>query len=395
VSLALFKNPTGEVVDNVLAVAKKLVNQPLGNLPPTYSETPEEAKEFAKSVSDIEVKKAWTASDIASAGAMPAGYGRRFLDSVIHGSPLLSQCTVIMMREDKRHIDRIGFTGRVLYPAVGENSAQTSEAEPSTARVTLDVEEFDGKIEMSYSVLEDVIEHAGQEAILQGYGEGTALERFVALAVVEAIMARLAPALRRDIEYYALLSDTALGSGALSKFDGWLKSAASNEHDQSAATVKTIDDLLFLNTILALPAVHQADRSQLKFIAGPMTELYWRHYINKNAGSGLANAALSAAGHRDIPGMQGPNGRFGAYGIALDTVGQMPEAETTTANKGRILLANPRNLVLGVKRNLTVETDRQVGKRSVLLVPQIRMDAKLADPTAAAIGKLFTVGVAA
>lgn len=387
----MIPKPTEGRIFKLLDIAKSMMEKPFGSLPASVSPTPEAAKEFAKSV---KVSKAWETADIASAGAMPPGYARRFLDTVIHGSPLLSQCTVIMMREDKRHVDRMGFTGRVLRPAT-EGEEPGTESKPATARVTLDVEEFAGKVDMNYSTLEDVIEAAGEEALRIGLGQGNEnFDRFVALGVVEAILRRLAPALRRDIEYYALLSDTAFGSGDLSKFNGWLKSAG-NSYDHSGYTDPKINDVLFLKTLLALPAEHRADKSMLKFFAGSNTEIYWRHYLGKNAGGGLANAALGDRGHRDIPGLQGPNGTFGAYGVPMETVTQLPEAETTSEDQGRFLLGNPQQLVLGVKRNLTVESERLTGKRQVRLIPQIRFDAKIVDPTSVAVGKSYTVDVAA
>lgn len=304
----------------------------------------------------------WLTPDLATGGLLNDEQQNSFIRTMIEQSQMLQQIRTIPMKAPTRKIERIAFVDRLLKPAT-EFTPPASSTKPTTAKLLLETHEFMGLVTISYDTLQDSLE-GGINV------RGNPIERTIRETMAEAVA--------RDVEYYAINSDTASADPDLDEFDGALK-AASGVYDHGGAPV---DSDLFKGTLLSLPKRFRQDKKNLMYFYGPNTDTEWRDELG-HRGTDLGDRALSDNGD--------PNFRFGAFGIPILQVTQFPEELGAGGDKGKILLTDPRNAIVGFWRKVFFDWDKSITERAIRIAVSVRFGFQYEDPDGAARGEEYTV----
>jgi len=247
----------------------------------------------------------------------------------------------VRMRADTTEIDRIGVGEKLMKLAAeaentGANSAvQFSKISLTTKKLRLDWE-------LSTESLEDNI-------------EGADLEDHIA-----RLMATQAG---NDLEDVVLNGNTALSGDALYKsFDGVVKIAKANGHVVAGAGAAVSRDI-FNKALKAMPRKYKQRRPDLRFLSGSnliQDYLYSTSQLG-NYGSANPQDIASSIIRGNESGLGGPAGFVApfAFGIPIVEVPLLKETQTgsyasPSGEHGDIHLTFPNNVVIGVKRDVTV-----------------------------------------
>jgi len=261
----------------------------------------------------------------------------RFLDYMFDATVIGKVARTVRMKADTTEIDRIGVGERLMTVAseaqdTGSNAAVTfSKINLTTRKLRLDWE-------ISTESLEDNI-------------EGADLEDHIA-----RLMATQAG---NDIEDVVLNGDTA-ASGLMSAFDGVVKRAKANGHvvDAEGAAVSRE---VFNKALKALPRKYKQRRTDLRFLSG--SNLIQDYLYSTSNSTNFANPQDIASSiiRGETAGLGGPAGFVSpfAFGIPIVEVPLLPETQDgdyddATGSHGDIHLTFPNNVVIGIKRDVTV-----------------------------------------
>jgi hypothetical protein len=279
------------------------------------------------------------AAEDGNGGLLNPEQSARFLDYMFDATVIGKVARTVRMKSDTTEIDRVGVGEKLMKLATegdntGENSAVTfSKISLTTKKLRLDWE-------LSTESLEDNI-------------EGPDLEDHIA-----RMMATQAG---NDIEDVLLNGNTSLSSDPLYKaFDGVVKKAKANAHVVDAAGAN-ISRAVFNSALKALPRKYKQRRTDLRFLAG--SNLI-QDYLYSTSGSiqnvnpqDLASSIIRG----EVAPVSGPAGYVApyAFGIPIVEVPLLPETQTGTysspsGSHGDVHLTFPNNVVVGVKRDVTV-----------------------------------------
>jgi hypothetical protein len=247
----------------------------------------------------------------------------------------------VRMRADTTEIDRIGVGTKLMKLAAeaentGENAAvQFSKISLTTKKLRLDWE-------LSTESLEDNI-------------EGADLEDHIA-----RLMATQAG---NDLEDVVLNGNTALTSDALYKsFDGVVKIAKANGHVVAGAGANVSREI-FNKALKAMPRKYKQRRPDLRFLAGSNLIQDYLYSTSQLGQYGSANPQDIASSiiRGNEGGLGGPAGYVApfAFGIPIVEVPLLSETQTgtyatPTGSHGDVHLTFPNNVVIGIKRDVTV-----------------------------------------
>lgn len=311
----------------------------------------------------------WASADLATGGLLTDEQSNRFIRTVIEGSQLLPVVRVVPMKRPTRLIERIAFTTRLLS-SLTELTAPASAVKPTTAKVTLDTFEYGGLVKISYDTLQDSIE-GGREV------RGNPIEATLREIISEAVA--------RDVEHIVLNSDTASADPLLDNFNGVFKAASNQVGFASAPVSKAV----FKDTLLALPKRFRQNKSRLLWLISPSTDTEWRDEL-ADRGTSLGDEAISAlttAGN----GKNGPDKRFGAYGVPMLQVTGIPEDGGAGTDETKVALTDPRNIVVGFWRDVYLDWQKEVETRSLKIMVSLRVGFAYEDPDGAAAGNAIKV----
>ena len=265
----------------------------------------------------------------------------RFLDYMFDATVIGKVARTVRMRADTTEIDRIGVGTKLMRLAAeaedtGINSAvQFSKISLTTKKLRLDWE-------LSTESLEDNI-------------EGADLEDHIA-----RLMATQAG---NDLEDVVLNGNTALTGDALYKsFDGVVKIAKANGHVVAGAGA-AVSREIFNKALKAMPRKYKQRRPDLRFLAGSnliQDYLYSTSQLG-NYGSANPQDIASSIIRGNEGGLGGPAGYVApfAFGIPIVEVPLLKETQTgsyatPTGDHGDVHLTFPNNVVIGIKRDVTV-----------------------------------------
>jgi hypothetical protein len=243
------------------------------------------------------------------------------------------------MRADTTEIDRIGVGEKLMKLAseaenTGTNSAvQFSKISLTTKKLRLDWE-------LSTESLEDNI-------------EGADLEDHIA-----RLMATQAG---NDLEDVVLNGNTALSSDNLYKaFDGIVKIAKTNGRVVAGAGAPVSRDI-FNKALKAMPRKYKQRRPDLRFLAGSNLIQDYLYSTSQNIQNVNPQDIASSIIRGDQGGLGGPAGYVApfAFGIPIVEVPLLKETQTgsyatPTGEHGDVHLTFPNNVVIGIKRDVTV-----------------------------------------
>jgi len=263
----------------------------------------------------------------------------RFLDYMFDATVVGKLARTVRMRADTTEIDRIGVGEKLMKLAAeatdtGSNSAvQFSKISLTTKKLRLDWE-------LSTESLEDNI-------------EGADLEDHIA-----RLMATQAG---NDLEDVVLNGDTTKTGDALYKaFDGIVKLAKAKGHVVAGAG-NAISREIFNKALKAMPRKYKQRRPDLRFLSG--SNLIQDYLFSTSGSIQNVNPQDIAASiiRGDQPGLGGPAGFVApfAFGIPIVEVPLLKETQagsyaTPSGDHGDLHLTFPNNVVIGIKRDVTV-----------------------------------------
>lgn len=293
-----------------------------------------------------------TKSDLALAdlrndgGELKPEQARKFIQLMIKRSVLMPLITVVPMKANTREINKSRFDGTVLRPATSGTALTAAQrSKPTLGKTELSTQLFKAEINLSDEVLEDNIEGASFR---------------------NSIMTMIAEAVSRDMEDIIVNGDTTLDPTLssrnlmLSQLDGIRVQAISNVVDFANNPLSR--DLL-TDMVKTMPTEYLKDKRKMRFLASPDCVTTYRNTLA---------ARETVAGDRylneDVPITQS--------GIPLFEVPVFPEPP---AERTDVILTNPKNIFLGIQRNIKIETDRDVSAGVDKIIVSLRFDVKYAN----------------
>jgi hypothetical protein len=280
-----------------------------------------------------------TASENGNGGLLNPEQSARFLDYMFDATVIGKVARTVRMKADTTEIDRIGV-GEKLMKLATEGSDTATNGAVTFSKISLTTKKLRMDWELSTESLEDNI-------------EGPDLEDHIA-----RMMATQAG---NDIEDVVLNGNTALTSDALYKsFNGIVKKAKTygNVVDAGGAVVSRA---VFNSALKALPRKYKQRRTDLRFLAG--SNLVQDFLYNNSIGTNqtIPQDIASSIIRGEVAPLGGPAGYVApyAFGIPIVEVPLLPETQTgdysgAAGSHGDIHLTFPNNVVIGIKRDVTV-----------------------------------------
>jgi hypothetical protein len=293
----------------------------------------------------------------ANGGLMQPEQGAAFIRKLIKTPTILPQVRVVEMTSPQRKINKIGFDTRILRAgtqgtALGAPSVSGlgGRAKPTTSQITLTTKEVIAQVNLPYDVLEDNIERmtvATNAASNSPWSSG----------LQETIVTLIAERAALDLEELCLLADTSYTNGGdaddqayLSMFDGWLKKGASGHVvDWSNAAIAKE---MFKKGLKAMPVQYQRNLNDMKHFVSVNQEIEYRDTIANRVG---------ALGDSQVQGRS----TLSPFGVPLEAAQLMPEASG--------LFTNPKNLIFGIQRQVSLEFDKDITTRVYVVVLTARI----------------------
>ncbi len=274
----------------------------------------------------------------------------RFLDYMFDATVIGKVARTVRMKSDTTELDRMSVGEKLMKLATeGDNDAANSGV--SFSKISLTTKKLRLDWELSTESLEDNI-------------EGPDLEDHIA-----RMMATQAG---NDIEDVVLNGDTSLTGDALYKsFDGVVKKAKASGTVVAGAGAEVSREL-FNKALKAMPRKYKQRRGDLRFLAGSnlIQDFLYKNSIgtNQTIPQDIASSIIRGA----TEPLGGPAGYVApfAFGIPIVEVPLLNEGQTGSYSSpsgvhGDIHLTFPNNVVIGVKRDVTVYRFFQPRKDSV------------------------------
>ena len=291
-----------------------------------------------------------TGQEAGNGGLLNPEQSARFLDYMFDATVIGKVARTVRMKSDTAEIDRMSV-GEKLMKLATEADNTAINAGVTFSKISLTTKKLRMDWELSTESLEDNI-------------EGADLEDHIA-----RLMATQAG---NDIEDVILNGDTSLSSDALYKsFDGVVKKAKANGRVVDAAGA-AVSREVFNKALKAMPRKYKQRRGDLRFLAGSnlIQDFLYANSIGTN--QTIPQDIASSVIRGGVAPLGGPAGYVApfAFGIPIVEVPLLPETQTgtyttPTGSHGDIHLTFPNNVVIGIKRDVTVYRFFQPRKDSI------------------------------
>lgn len=279
-------------------------------------------------------------ADLTSGGLLVAQQAKEFFELLIDESVLVSMATTVPMVSPTMEVSKMGFTSRVLRGASeGTAVVEADRAKPALDKVTLTTKEFIAEARIPYQVVEDNI------------ANGSFQDYFMRL---------LAKAVSRDMEDILVNGDTSSSDAFLSKMDGILKQSTTLV--AAAGGVRLTKSQMKL-AIQTLPSRFLRSQKNLAFITSKNAVIDYTDSL-ANRGTPLGDKKLVEAAAAEY------------MGYPVIPVPLFPENLGGSTNQTSMLLLDPKNIHIGIQRDIRVETGRDISAREFIIVATVRFDVK-------------------
>lgn len=279
-------------------------------------------------------------------GLLQPAQAQKFIRILIDESVILKQGTVVPMKSPKQLIEKIRFGGRILR--AGAESAALPVADrskPDLSQVELDAQLFKAEVRLNNEVLEDSIER-GQ--------------------LRQTIMQLMAEAISRDIDEVIIRGDKTSPDPFLAKLDGILKQATSNVVD---AQSQTLNKGVLRDMLKSMPSPFLRNKREMRFFTSVDATIDYRDSLADRA-TAMGDKALEQESEVTYSG------------VPVVEVPLFPENLGVGGNLTNVLLTDPKNINIGIWRNIRVETDKLVSEGVLIIVATLRFDVRYAEETA-------------
>lgn len=282
----------------------------------------------------------------ASGGLLQPAQAAKFMRIMIKESKVLGMSTVVPMRSPKQLIEKIRFNGRVLRAGNEAVALPAADrAKPNLSKVELDAQLFKAEIRLDNEVLEDSIER----------GE-----------LRTTIMQLMAESISRDIDEVLVQGDTTSSDQFLAKFDGMLRQSQSHVVD---GLTTPINKGIFRDMFKAMPSEFLRNKKDLRFITSVNAEIDYRDSLADRQTPG---------GDRHLE----VDDEVTYTGTPVVPVPLFPENLGSGSNTTDVILTDPKNLNIGIWRNIRIETDKLVSEGVLIIVGTLRFDFRFAEELA-------------
>lgn len=283
---------------------------------------------------------------LSDGGILVAAQARNFIRTLIDESVVMPMSTVVPMRAPTQRLERIKFGSRVLRAgAEGQALGAADRAKPDLSRSELNAQLFKAEVRLNNEVLEDSIERQ---------------------QLRQTILAILAERIALDMDEVIINGDTTSSDPFLAKFDGILKQSSVNLVD---AGRNPVSKTLFRDMLKAMPTAFLRNKRKMRFLVAVDTEIEYR----------------DAVAARETPGgdmyLQEDN-PVTYSGVPVIDVPLFPETLGGSNDEQVALLTDPKNVNVGIWRQVTMETDKDISAGVLVVVASLRFDTKLAEPSA-------------
>ena len=279
------------------------------------------------------------ASENGNGGLLNPEQSARFLDYMFDATVIGKVARTVRMKADTTEIDRMSI-GEKLVKLATEADNTGANSPVTFSKISLTTKKLRMDWELSTESLEDNIEGADVE---------------------DHIARMMATQAGNDIEDLILNGDSSLSGDPLYKsFDGAVKKSKAYGHVVDAAGAN-VSRAVFNSALKALPRKYKQRRTDLRFLSG--SNLIQDYLYSTSNSTNFANPQDIASGiiRGDVPVVGGPAGYVApyAFGIPIVEVPLLNETQTGTyaspsGSHGDIHLTFPNNVVIGIKRDVTV-----------------------------------------
>ena len=279
-------------------------------------------------------------------GLLQPAQAQKFIRILIDESVILKQGTVVPMKSPKQLIEKVRFGGRILR-AGSEAAALPAgdRTKPDLSHVELDAQLFKAEVRLNNEVLEDSIER-GQ--------------------LRQTIMQMMAEAISRDMDEVIIRGDKTSADTFLAKLDGILKQATSNVVD---AQSQTLNKGVLRDMLKSMPSPFLRNKREMRFFTSVDATIDYRDSL-----ADRATAAGDKALQEEV--------EVTYSGVPVMEVPLFPENLGTGSNLTDAILTDPKNINIGIWRNIRVETDKLVSEGVLIIVATLRFDVRYAEETA-------------
>jgi len=297
-------------------------------------------------------------ADLAPGGLLVTRQAARFLRIAIKKNVLSSMVRAPTMVNPVEEQPKLLWTGRVMHAASsGVALPFAQRAKPSFDKMTLTSKLGKAEVHIDREVLEDQI------------------ERGVLKATVIDFMGQKVSA---DFEDALIKGDTTSGDDWLGLQDGMLKLATTNGLPGGGASLS--EDVL-ADLIQTMPEEFD-DQAGLQFFTNRKARSDYRRSFRQGGGHltiGNHNDSLAA----DVTAGRAA-GNLGYDGMNLTRVPRFPN-DFGGANRTAVLHADPKNMVMGFQRKITLDTEFRISEQIWAIVVTVRMALQYEHEPAVAI----------
>ncbi len=292
-------------------------------------------------VKEIIEKADVAVSDLTSdGGKLNPTQSDEFYRGVISEPTILNEIRTVQMPSDKYNIDKVNFGSRMwrAAPSAGTTLPADDRYRPTFDQLQLDVNEIMCELQIPYDVLEDNIER------------GTLQQTFMQMAQRRTAI---------DLEEFVINADTSSSDAFLALTDGALQLP---DHTYDGSAITAIDKTVWKAAMQTMPEKYLGRLADMRFYMSKHNEIEYRDALSQ------VTADQGYTYYTERPSLYG-------WGVPVRACANMPS--------DTILFTFPENIILGLHRDVTIETEKDIRRRMLVVVMTCRIDTLMEEPDAA------------
>ena len=305
-------------------------------------------------------------SENGNGGLLNPEQSARFLDYIFDATVIGKVARTVRMKADTTEIDRMSVGEKLMKLATEADDTAANNA-VTFSKISLTTKKLRMDWELSTESLEDNI-------------EGADLEDHIA-----RLMATQAG---NDIED-VVLNGTGTGSGLMSAFQGVVAKSKATARVIDNGVAAGISRATFNAALKAMPRKYKQRRTDLRFLSGSNLIQDYLYNTSGNIQNVNPQDIASSIIRGDVAPVSGPAGYVApyAFGIPIVEVPLLNETQNgdytgASGSHGDVHLTFPNNVVIGIKRDVTVYRFFWPRKDSIEYTMYTRVGVQIEQPDA-------------